>query len=50
VEFEVKGPGQKLAQQVTLSAYALYYVCEDLNSVCMYRRHDVPISIVPHKN
>ena len=48
VEFEVKGPERTHAQPITLSAYALYYVCEDVNGVCMYRRQDVPITIAPH--
>jgi hypothetical protein len=47
VEFEVKG--QKLAQRVTVPAFALYYVCEGVNGVCMYRRQDVPITITPQE-
>jgi hypothetical protein len=49
VEFEVKGPEQRLARAVTLPAYALYYVCEDINGVCMYRRQDVPVTITPQE-
>jgi hypothetical protein len=45
VEFEVKGPDRSHANGVTLPAYALYYVCEDVHGVCMYRRQDVPITI-----
>ncbi len=45
VEFEVRGPERSRATAVTLPAYALYYVCEDVNGVCMYRRQDVPITI-----
>lgn len=48
VEFEVRGPERNPASAVTLPAYALYYVCEDVNGVCMYRRQDVPITIVPN--
>jgi tetratricopeptide (TPR) repeat protein len=47
VEFEVKGPEHGLARAVTLPAYAVYYVCEDVDGVCMYRRQDVPITITP---
>jgi len=47
IEFEVKGPKQDCTGPVTLPAYALYYVCEDVNGVCMYRRQDVPITIAP---
>lgn len=49
IEFEVKGPGQRVDRPVTFSAYALYYVCEMVNGVCMYRRQDVPITITPHE-
>jgi tetratricopeptide (TPR) repeat protein len=49
VEFEVKGPEPGRARVVSLSAYALYYVCEDVNGVCMYRRQDVPITIELHE-
>ncbi len=49
VEFEVRGPEQRLTRPAALHAYALYYVCEDVNGVCMYRRQDVPIVIAPHK-
>jgi hypothetical protein len=45
VEFEVKGPDSSHANGVTLPAYALYYVCEDVHGVCMYRRQDVLITI-----
>jgi hypothetical protein len=48
VEFEVRGPERSHAQPITLSAYALYYVCEDVNGVCLYRRQEVPITIAPH--
>jgi len=47
IEFEVKGPKQNGTGSVTLPGYALYYVCEDVNGVCMYRRQDVPITISP---
>jgi len=49
VEFEVKRPERSLAQAAVLPAYALYYVCEDVHGVCMYRRQEVPITIVPRK-
>ena len=47
-EFEVRGPERGRVPAVTLPAYAVYYVCEDVNGVCMYRRQDVPITIAPH--
>jgi tetratricopeptide (TPR) repeat protein len=49
VEFEVIGPRRSRSQSVALSAYALYYVCEDVTGVCMYRRRDVPIIVAPHE-
>jgi len=49
VEFEVRGPAGRRTQPLTLRPYALYYVCEDVNGVCMYRRQDVPIVIAPHE-
>lgn len=33
-------PGPK-----TISAYALYYVCEDVHGACLYRRQDVEIEL-----
>lgn len=48
VEFELKGAGKAGSGAVTIPAYALYYVCEDVNGVCMYRRQDVAIKIEPH--
>jgi hypothetical protein len=49
VEFEVRGPQQSRAQAVSLPGYALYYVCEDVHGVCMYRRQDVLITISTHE-
>jgi len=45
VELELRasegaGPGV-----VQIPAYALYYVCEDVNGVCMYRRQDVTLRL-----
>ena len=30
---------------VTIPAYALYYVCEDVNGICMYRRQDLALTV-----
>jgi len=49
VEFEVRGPEQRRTPRVTIPAYALYYVCEGVNGICMYRRQDVPIIIAPRE-
>lgn len=45
VEFEVQGPADPKLQDVRLQAYALYYVCEDIDGTCLYRRQDIPIDL-----
>jgi tetratricopeptide (TPR) repeat protein len=40
VEIEIKAPDDARGRY-TLPAYALYYVCEDVNGICLYRRQDV---------
>jgi hypothetical protein len=44
VEYDVTVPATA-SERVTIPGYALYYVCEDVNGVCMYRRHDVSVTI-----
>ena len=44
VEFELKSPAN-FTDSVTIQAYALYYVCEDVNGTCLYRRQDVPVQV-----
>ncbi len=49
IEVELKAPDSAAADRATLlEAYALYYVCEDVDGTCLYRRQDVrvPISVV----
>ena len=44
VEFELYSPaGSDLS--VTVPAYALYYVCEDIDGTCLYRRQDVSVEV-----
>ena len=44
VEFELKrSPG--VTGSVMIPAYALYYVCENVDGICLYRRHDIPIQL-----
>ena len=31
--------------ETTLTAYALYYVCEDVDGTCLYRRQDIDIPL-----
>jgi hypothetical protein len=44
VEFELRSP-EKPAGSVTVPAYALYYVCEDIDGTCLYRRQDIPLQV-----
>jgi hypothetical protein len=47
LEFEVKTSDQGSSGNRQIHGYVLYYVCEDVNGQCLYRRQDfsVPISI-----
>ena len=45
IEYDVTLPTASSAARVTIPGYALYYVCEDVNGVCMYRRHDITVTI-----
>jgi hypothetical protein len=45
VEFELKVPADAKAGPLAVSGYALYYVCEDVNGVCVYRRRDVSVAV-----
>ncbi|MHC4144513.1 MAG: hypothetical protein ACYSUD_07005 [Planctomycetota bacterium] len=44
LEFEVRAPAEA-SGTTKLSAYALYYVCEDIGGVCMYLRQDIPVTV-----
>ena len=45
IEVEVQAPEDARARSVTIPAYALYYVCEDVNGICMYRRQDLELEV-----
>jgi hypothetical protein len=45
LEFEIKAPPVVGAGAVLLPAYALYYVCEEAEGVCLYRRQGIDIRI-----
>lgn len=45
VEYDVTLASATAGMRVTIPGYALYYVCEDVNGVCMYRRHDITVTI-----
>jgi len=44
VELELQAPWD-FTGDVTIPAYALYYVCEDVNGTCLFRRQDVEIVV-----
>jgi tetratricopeptide (TPR) repeat protein len=44
VEFELRGP-QGFAGRLSVPSYALYYVCEDVDGTCLYRRQDISIEL-----
>jgi len=43
LEFEVKA--DKRAEPSALRGYALYYVCEDVDGTCLYRRQDISMEL-----
>ena len=45
LEFEVQLPPSASPGEVTLQAYALYYVCESRRGACLYLRKDVAIRV-----
>jgi len=44
VQFEVMAP-ENAEGRAIVSAYTLYYVCEDVDGVCLYRRQDLSIPL-----
>ena len=45
VEFEIRSPENAAEGDVVVPGYALYYVCEDVDGTCLYRRQDVAIEL-----
>jgi hypothetical protein len=45
LEFELKPPAGRRKGVFLVPAYALYYVCEDVNGVCLYRRQDLELPV-----
>ncbi len=45
IEVELKAPRLTFSGPVRIPAYALYYVCEDVNGICMYRRQDLELNV-----
>jgi hypothetical protein len=46
INFEIRVPENATPGKATLSAYALYNVCEDANGQCLFRRQDITIPVV----
>jgi len=44
VEFEIRSPENAPEGGVVVPGYALYYVYEDVDGTCLYRRQDVAIA------
>ena len=44
LEFEVRIPAEA-SGTFELNAYALYYVCEDADGMCMFLRQDIPVTV-----
>ncbi|MGH8640008.1 MAG: tetratricopeptide repeat protein, partial [Burkholderiales bacterium] len=44
LQFELRGPLRAVGP-VTVPLYALYYVCEDVDGTCLYRRQDLSVTI-----
>lgn len=42
IDIELNGP-ENFSGSVTIPGYALYFVCEDVNGTCLYRRQDFSI-------
>ncbi len=49
VEFEIRAPENGLEPLTKIPAYALYYVCEDVDGTCLYRRQDIDIGIATRR-
>ncbi|MCH7703249.1 MAG: hypothetical protein IID37_16340 [Planctomycetes bacterium] len=45
IEFEVRCTADVQPGSLRIPAYALYYVCEDVHSRCLYRRQDLVIEL-----
>ncbi len=45
LQFEVKAPEEAADGRAIVSAYSLYYVCEDVDGVCLYRRQDINVPV-----
>ena len=46
LEFAVRVPDGAEGTALQVPVYALYYVCEDEDGTCLYRRQDIPVAIL----
>jgi len=46
VEFELRAPPDASPGGHVATGYALYYVCEDVDGTCLYRRHDFKVPVL----
>ncbi len=49
IEAEIRAPPELGRGPITRPGYALYYVCEDVNGICMYRRQDLAVEVRPKR-
>jgi tetratricopeptide (TPR) repeat protein len=45
VELEIRAPESAPPGEISVPSYALFYVCEDVNGTCLYRRRDLTVTI-----
>jgi hypothetical protein len=46
IEFELFRPHPEIFDHEKVNGYALYYVCEDIDGNCLYRRQDFSIPMI----
>ncbi len=49
IEAEIRAPEELGRRPISIPGYALYYVCEDVNGICMYRRQDLEVEVRPRR-
>lgn len=45
VQLEIRSPEKISPGSFTIPGYALYYVCEDVDGACLYRRQDINVVV-----
>jgi hypothetical protein len=49
IEAEIRAPEDLGRGPISIPGYALYYVCEDVNGICMYRRRELEVEVRPRR-